>query len=93
MESWKTILMLGNEELDRVNIQRGIFQGDSLSPLLFVIGLIPLIQTLRKVNAGNTNLKRVSTKRSITVSSRMIWSFMGIVKKKLKDSQVQLETF
>ena len=72
MESWKTILMLGNEELDRVNIQRGIFQGDSLSPLLFVIGLIPLIQTLRKVNAGNTNLKRVSTKRSITVSLRMI---------------------
>ena len=72
MESWKTILMLGNEELDRVNIQRGIFQGDSLSPLLFVIGLIPLIQTLRKVNAGNTSLKRGSTKRSFTFSSRMI---------------------
>ena len=26
MESWQTILMSGNEELARVNIQRGIFQ-------------------------------------------------------------------
>ena len=32
MESWQTILMSGNEEFARVNIQRGIFQGDTLSP-------------------------------------------------------------
>ena len=35
-----------------LNIQRGIFQGDTLSPLLFVIGLIHLSHSLRKVNAG-----------------------------------------
>ena len=29
MESWQTILMSGNEELTRVNVQRGIFLGDS----------------------------------------------------------------
>ena len=52
MESWQTILMSGNEELARVNIQREIFQGDNLSPLLFVNGLIPLSHILRKVNAG-----------------------------------------
>ena len=52
MESWQTILMSGNEELARVNIQRAIFQGDTLSPLLFVIGLIPLSHILRKLNAG-----------------------------------------
>ena len=52
MESWQTILMAGNEELPRVNTQRGDFQGDTLSPLLFVICLIPLIHTLQKVNAG-----------------------------------------
>ena len=51
MESWQTILMSGNEELARVNIQRAIFQGDTLSPLLFVIGLIPLSHILRKLNA------------------------------------------
>ena len=49
MESWQTILMSGNEELARVNIQRGVFQGDTLS-LLFVIGLIPLSHILQKVN-------------------------------------------
>ena len=32
VESWQTILMSGNEEFARVNIQRGIFQGDTLSP-------------------------------------------------------------
>ena len=53
MESWQTILMSGNEELARVSIQRGIFQRDTLSLLLFVIGLIPLSHFLRKVNAGN----------------------------------------
>ena len=61
MESWQMILMSGNEELARVNIQRGIFQGDTLSPILLVIGLIPLIPTLRKVNE-DTKLERCSTK-------------------------------
>ena len=46
MESLQTILMAGNEELTRVNIQTGIFQGDTLSPLLFATGLIPLSHTL-----------------------------------------------
>ena len=51
IESWQTILMSGNEKLARVNIQTGIFQADTLSPLLFVTGLIPLSHILRKVNA------------------------------------------
>ena len=55
LESQQTTLMLRNEYLARVNIERRIFQGDSiktLSHLLFVIDLIPLGHTLRKVNAG-----------------------------------------
>ena len=39
MQSWQTILMSGNEKLTRLNIQRRIFQEDSLSLLLFVNGL------------------------------------------------------
>ena len=45
MEKWKVILCLGNSKLGKVEIKRGIFQGDSLS--LFVLALIPLSLNLR----------------------------------------------
>ena len=38
----------GGEELGEVRIRRGIFQGDTLSPLLFVVAMIPLTLLLRK---------------------------------------------
>ena len=47
-EKWKVILCSGNSELREVEIKRGIFQGDSLSPLVFVLALIPLSLILRK---------------------------------------------
>ena len=37
MDKWKTVLTAGSEELGEVNIKRAIFQGDSPSPLLFVL--------------------------------------------------------
>ena len=40
------------EVLGTVDIKRGIFQGDSLSPLLFVIVMIPLSLILRDTRAG-----------------------------------------
>ena len=46
MKNWKTQLTLTHESgtlmFDNINIKRGIFQGDSLSLLLFCISLIPL---------------------------------------------------
>ena len=47
-EKWKIILCSGNSELGEVEIKRGIFQGDSLSPLVFVLALIPLSLILGK---------------------------------------------
>ena len=45
MKNWKTQLILTHENgtlmSDNINIKRGIFQEDSLSPLLFCISLIP----------------------------------------------------
>ena len=41
MKSWQVELISGEENLGEVNIRRGIFQGDSLSPLLFVVWLLP----------------------------------------------------
>ena len=42
MANWQTELTSCGESLPKVSINRGIFQGDSLSPLLFVIYMIPL---------------------------------------------------
>ena len=52
MEKWKLMLCSGNSELCEVEIKQGIFQGDSLSPLVFVLALIALSLILRKVKAA-----------------------------------------
>ena len=51
MEKWKVMLCSGNSEFGEVKIKRGIFQGDSLSPLVFVLTSIPLTLVLRKAKA------------------------------------------
>ena len=52
MKTWKVELTAGGRSFDEGNILRGIFQGDALSPLLFIIAIIPLKQILRKSTAG-----------------------------------------
>ena len=49
---WKTTLTINSEVIGIVDIRREIFQDDSLSPLLFIIALIPLTIVLRKMNKG-----------------------------------------
>ena len=49
MEQWRVMTCAGNSELGEVNIKQSIFQGDSLSPLVFVLR-ISLI--LRKAKAA-----------------------------------------
>ena len=48
MVSWKTVLTFNGQVRDYVHIRRGIFQGDSLSPLLYVIAMIPMTTILRQ---------------------------------------------
>ena len=51
-DKWKTELTACGEGLGEVDIRRGIFQGDSFSPLLFVIVLIPLSIILNETGIG-----------------------------------------
>ena len=58
MIDWKAELISGDISLGEVNINRGIFQGDSLSSLLFVVPPIPLTLVLRSMKQ-DINFKRV----------------------------------
>ena len=52
MKTWSVELTAGGRSLAETNIQRGIFQGDALSPLLFIIAMMPLNHILRKWRFG-----------------------------------------
>jgi hypothetical protein len=52
MKTWRVELTSGGETLGEVKIRRGIFQGDSLSPLLFVLTLIPMTMVLNTTRTG-----------------------------------------
>ena len=52
IQSWRTVLFSGKNRLGKVNIRLGVFQGDSLSPLLFVVALIPVTIIFRKPKQG-----------------------------------------
>jgi hypothetical protein len=56
MSHWRTRMHLHTEnkliETEDIDIKCGIFQGDSLSPLLFCICLIPLTEQLNRLNTG-----------------------------------------
>ena len=52
MKNWRIELTAGEKSLAETKIQRGIFQGDALSPLPFIIAMMPLNYILRKCTAG-----------------------------------------
>ena len=63
MSNWKTTMKLSYNDgcitTDQIKIKRGIFQGDSFSPLLFCLALVPLTSELATSGYGykilNTN--------------------------------------
>ena len=48
----KTILTSSGTRLAVVNIRRGVFQGDSLSQLLFIVAMIPVTRVLERMEVG-----------------------------------------
>ena len=51
MKTWRVELTAGGRRLAEAKIQRGIFQGDALSSLLFINAMMPLNHILRKCKA------------------------------------------
>ena len=51
MDQWMLSLTSTGEGHGDVYVKRGIFQGDSLPPLLLALTIIPIFLILRKVNA------------------------------------------
>ena len=52
IKSWKLELDASRKTLGEVDIRTGIFLGNTLSPLLFVLCMVPLTWLLRRANAG-----------------------------------------
>ena len=56
MNNWKTTMTLSYNDgciiTDQIKIQRGVFQGDSFSPLLFCLALVPLTSELATSGYG-----------------------------------------
>lgn len=51
MKHWKSTLSCNGSTLGTIDVNRGIFQGDSLSPLLFILAMLPLSYLLSRENS------------------------------------------
>ena len=75
MHNWKTNIVLnhnrGRVQIENVKINRGIFQGDSLSPLLFCLAINPLSVLLNKEELGYSLEK--TRKRSGKLISHLLF--------------------
>ena len=52
MPNWKTKIASSGARLAEVNIRRGIFQGHSPSPLLFIVAIIPMTRVPERMEIG-----------------------------------------
>lgn len=95
MKNWKTTLVLNSaneitRQVENIAIKRGIFQGDSLSPLWFCIALNPLSELLEKENFGYCINK--ATNQKCYLSHLMYMDDIKLYAKTQREMKSMLET-
>ena len=70
MKAWRVELTAAGKNLAETKIQSGIFQGDALSPLLFIIAMMPLNHILWKCTARHQITKSQEKYQSPNVYGR-----------------------
>ena len=65
IENWRVELIVGGQTIVEIKFQRGIFEGDLLLPLKFIITMMPLNHILR-ICTGVSNIQN-HRKRLITL--------------------------
>ena len=86
-QTWRVELTAGGKSLAEVKIQTGIFLGDALSPLLFVIAMMPLNYILRKCTA-----RYKLSKSQEKISHLMYMDDIKLFTKNEKDPETLIQT-
>ena len=91
MSYWRTCMRLHTEnkliETEDVKLKCGIFQGDSLSPLLFCICLIPPTEQLNRLNTGyEEHIKKTK------ISHVLYMDDLKLIAKSEEELQKQIQT-
>ena len=94
MKEWQTDLKLhhikGTIEVPNVKIRRGIFQGDSLSPLLFVLSIDPLSRILNKLETGY-NMRKRNQDDQFTINHQLYMDDLKLYNSREKEMKNQLK--
>lgn len=91
MNTWRTALLMhtreGRIESDKIRIRRGLFQGDTLSPIWFCLALNPLSKLLNNTPYGYV----IDKHRDIRISHRLYIDDLKIYASNSEQQRRQLE--
>ena len=94
MDRWETSITLNHEKgsihIPNIKVKRGIFQGDAMSPLLFVMALNPLSNLINNLNRGYRMQAR--NRNSPQISHLLYMDDLKLYASNQQDAMSQLRT-
>jgi hypothetical protein len=81
-------LTLGNDLIGNIKIRRGLFQGDSVSPIHFIISLIPLSILLNNLDVGYS----LDSREGPRISHRLYMDDLKLYAENKEDMQLLINT-